>query len=191
MFKKLNIEGLLAQFACHAPPTLDQLVTAAILSKGDEKPLSTFVEQVIINESQQQEDQAPGPSPFVYRFSESQASTLFLPKLAKPHNPCPVLTQGDILRPADPLSVGLELCVFIVDGLAIGELIAHTMGMANPRPRSPFHPARPATSDRQSQQGLGAHYQWERVSQVHFVKHGASDTVLIGTSVSIHLSGEL
>ncbi|MBW0467837.1 hypothetical protein O181_007552 [Austropuccinia psidii MF-1] len=57
MFKKLSVEGLLAQVACHAPPTLDQdtfdqLVMAAILLKGDEKPSSTFVGQVIINASQ-------------------------------------------------------------------------------------------------------------------------------------------
>ncbi|MBW0575227.1 hypothetical protein O181_114942 [Austropuccinia psidii MF-1] len=57
LFKKLGIEaedleGLLAQLACHAPPTLDQLVTAAILLKGKEKPSSTFVGQVILNTSQ-------------------------------------------------------------------------------------------------------------------------------------------
>ncbi|MBW0534103.1 hypothetical protein O181_073818 [Austropuccinia psidii MF-1] len=50
MFKKLGIEanklkGLLAQATCWEPPTLNQLITAAILSKGDEKPSSTFVGQ--------------------------------------------------------------------------------------------------------------------------------------------------
>ncbi|MBW0524225.1 hypothetical protein O181_063940, partial [Austropuccinia psidii MF-1] len=50
MFKKLGIEanelkGLLAQATCWAPPTLDQLITAAILTKGDEKPSSTFMHQ--------------------------------------------------------------------------------------------------------------------------------------------------
>ncbi|MBW0488751.1 hypothetical protein O181_028466 [Austropuccinia psidii MF-1] len=59
LFKKLNIEaykieGLISQEVCHAPPTLNQavfnqLVTAAILSKGNEKPSSTFVGQVILN----------------------------------------------------------------------------------------------------------------------------------------------
>ncbi|MBW0517255.1 hypothetical protein O181_056970 [Austropuccinia psidii MF-1] len=61
MFKKLGIkdnelEGLLAQAACHAPTALnqmafDQLVTAAILAKGEEKLNSTFVGQVILNAS--------------------------------------------------------------------------------------------------------------------------------------------
>ncbi|MBW0477979.1 hypothetical protein O181_017694 [Austropuccinia psidii MF-1] len=44
IFKKLGIdadelEGLLAQAVCHSPASLDQLVTSAILAKGDEKPL--------------------------------------------------------------------------------------------------------------------------------------------------------
>ncbi|MBW0461370.1 hypothetical protein O181_001085 [Austropuccinia psidii MF-1] len=61
LFKKLGIkaeelEGLLAQVVCHAPPTLDQaafdqLIRAAILSKGKEKPSSTFMGQVILNAS--------------------------------------------------------------------------------------------------------------------------------------------
>ncbi|MBW0488811.1 hypothetical protein O181_028526 [Austropuccinia psidii MF-1] len=52
LFKKLGIEaeeleGLLAQAACHALATLDQatfdqLITAAILSKGEEKLSLTF-----------------------------------------------------------------------------------------------------------------------------------------------------
>ncbi|MBW0554738.1 hypothetical protein O181_094453 [Austropuccinia psidii MF-1] len=50
IFKKLGIEankleGLLAQATCHAPLTLDQLITAAILLKGDEKPTLTFLVQ--------------------------------------------------------------------------------------------------------------------------------------------------
>ncbi|MBW0557147.1 hypothetical protein O181_096862 [Austropuccinia psidii MF-1] len=62
IFKKLGVEaneleGLLAQAACHTPPTLDQvafdqLVMAALQAKGKEKPLSTFVGQVILNMSQ-------------------------------------------------------------------------------------------------------------------------------------------
>ncbi|MBW0542201.1 hypothetical protein O181_081916 [Austropuccinia psidii MF-1] len=53
IFKKLGVdgdqlEGLLAQAVCHPPASLDQvafnqLVTSAILAKGDEKPSSTFV----------------------------------------------------------------------------------------------------------------------------------------------------
>ncbi|MBW0563557.1 hypothetical protein O181_103272 [Austropuccinia psidii MF-1] len=80
MFKKLGIEadkleGLLVQAVCHAPPTLDQatfdqLITTAILSKGDKKPTSTFVGQVIINASQRSEEQAWETSPLVYRVSD-------------------------------------------------------------------------------------------------------------------------
>ncbi|MBW0473512.1 hypothetical protein O181_013227 [Austropuccinia psidii MF-1] len=77
MFKKLGIEveklkGLFAQALCHAPPTLDQLITTAILS--------AFVGQVIINASQQGDYQACEPSPFVYCVSEP-------PSLIRPHSP--------------------------------------------------------------------------------------------------------
>ncbi|MBW0519509.1 hypothetical protein O181_059224 [Austropuccinia psidii MF-1] len=75
MFKKLGVktnelEGLLAQAACHAPPNVgqvafDQLVTAAILAKGNEKPSLTFVGQVIMNA-----DSGQRPLPFVYRISD-------------------------------------------------------------------------------------------------------------------------
>ncbi|MBW0485954.1 hypothetical protein O181_025669 [Austropuccinia psidii MF-1] len=61
IFKKLGVDGhelkgLLAQAACHPPASLDwvafdQLVTSAILAKGDEKPSSMFVGQVILNAS--------------------------------------------------------------------------------------------------------------------------------------------
>ncbi|MBW0520872.1 hypothetical protein O181_060587 [Austropuccinia psidii MF-1] len=67
IFKKLGIngdklEGLLAQAACHPPASLDwvafdQLVTSAKLAKGDKKPWSMFIGQVILNAS------TPGPSP--------------------------------------------------------------------------------------------------------------------------------
>ncbi|MBW0518019.1 hypothetical protein O181_057734 [Austropuccinia psidii MF-1] len=71
MFKKLGIEadqleGLLAQAACHAPATLDQLVTTAILAKGEEKPNSTFVGQVILNASMKDNENTRQLSPFVY-----------------------------------------------------------------------------------------------------------------------------
>ncbi|MBW0552069.1 hypothetical protein O181_091784 [Austropuccinia psidii MF-1] len=71
----------------------------------------------------------------------------------------------------------------------------HTRGVVNPNPRSPlptpFCPLRPVTPDQRPQQGLGAHYQQERVSQVQFVKHNASEKVLIDTGASIHLSGAM
>ncbi|MBW0505802.1 hypothetical protein O181_045517 [Austropuccinia psidii MF-1] len=81
LFKKLGIkaeelEGLLAQAACHALPTLDQaafdqLITVAILSKGKEKPSLTFVGQVTLNTSQTRPEAAQLTSPFVYQISLS------------------------------------------------------------------------------------------------------------------------
>ncbi|MBW0529720.1 hypothetical protein O181_069435 [Austropuccinia psidii MF-1] len=106
MFKKLNIEadeleGLIVQVSCHAPPSLnqeasDQLITAAILSKGNEKPSPTFVGQVIINASQRQEDKPCVSSPFVYWVSDTQDPTPFFPKPSTPQSSCPMLTQGDV-----------------------------------------------------------------------------------------------
>ncbi|MBW0552068.1 hypothetical protein O181_091783 [Austropuccinia psidii MF-1] len=68
-FKKLGIEanklkGLLVQASCHAPSTLDQLMTAAILSKGEEKPSSNFVGYLIMNALQRADNQTQEPSPF-------------------------------------------------------------------------------------------------------------------------------
>ncbi|MBW0478108.1 hypothetical protein O181_017823 [Austropuccinia psidii MF-1] len=204
LFKKLNVEvdeleGLLAQVACHAPPTLDQeafdqLVTAAILSKGDEKPSSTFVGQVIINASHRQENPARETSPFVYRFSESHAPTTFPSTPAASHGPRSTFVQGDVRRPPEHLVNRFGASCFHCGRPGHWRAdCPHMTGMANPRPRSPsptpFRPARPATPDKRSHQGSGAHYQRERVSQVHFVEHGASNKVLIDTGASIHLSG--
>ncbi|MBW0473335.1 hypothetical protein O181_013050 [Austropuccinia psidii MF-1] len=86
MFKKLGIEaeeleGLLAQTLCHVPLTLDQaafdqLSNVAILSKGNKRPSSTFVGQVILNASQSRPDMAQLPSPFVYWVSHPPELTL-------------------------------------------------------------------------------------------------------------------
>ncbi|MBW0480772.1 hypothetical protein O181_020487 [Austropuccinia psidii MF-1] len=75
MFKKLvikadELEGLLAQAACHAPATLNQLVTTAILAKGEEKPNSTFVGQVILNASTKADENACQLSFFVYHMAD-------------------------------------------------------------------------------------------------------------------------
>ncbi|MBW0542385.1 hypothetical protein O181_082100 [Austropuccinia psidii MF-1] len=75
MLKKLGIkanelEGLLAQAACHTPATLNQLVTTAILAKGEEKPNSTFVGQVILNASTKADENTRQLSPFVYRMAD-------------------------------------------------------------------------------------------------------------------------
>ncbi|MBW0582746.1 hypothetical protein O181_122461 [Austropuccinia psidii MF-1] len=80
IFQKLGVEadkleGLLAQAVCHAPPNLgqvafNQLQTAAILARGNEKPLLTFVGQVIINTSQKNRESTRRSSPFIYHVSE-------------------------------------------------------------------------------------------------------------------------
>ncbi|MBW0512084.1 hypothetical protein O181_051799 [Austropuccinia psidii MF-1] len=80
MFKKLGVEadeleGLLAQAACHAPTTLEQtafnqLVTTAILAKGEEKPNSKFVGQVILNASMKTNKNTHQLSPFVYCMAD-------------------------------------------------------------------------------------------------------------------------
>ncbi|MBW0523837.1 hypothetical protein O181_063552, partial [Austropuccinia psidii MF-1] len=79
LFKQLSVEedkleGLIAQVACHAPPTLDQvafdqLVMAAILANNDNKPFLNFVGQVILNESLKADDFARNSSPFVYHMA--------------------------------------------------------------------------------------------------------------------------
>ncbi|MBW0474530.1 hypothetical protein O181_014245 [Austropuccinia psidii MF-1] len=103
LFKKLNIEadklkGLLSQAACHAPPTLDQvafnqLVTTAILSKGNEKPSSTFVGEVILNLSERAEDTNWNPLPFFYHLDHlpAPADTSTRPQFPHPGNVCPLL----------------------------------------------------------------------------------------------------
>ncbi|MBW0500492.1 hypothetical protein O181_040207 [Austropuccinia psidii MF-1] len=91
LLKKLGIEakeleGLLAQAACHVPPTLDQLITAVILSKGKEKPSSTFVGQVILNTSQTRPEAAWLMSPFVYRMSNPPESASAYPWPKSPYH---------------------------------------------------------------------------------------------------------
>ncbi|MBW0473202.1 hypothetical protein O181_012917 [Austropuccinia psidii MF-1] len=89
--KANKLKGLLAQETCWAPPTLDQtafnqLITVAILSKGDEKPSSTFVSQVIINASQRVSKQAREPSPFVYHLSNPPEEPMHYSRPRSPYN---------------------------------------------------------------------------------------------------------
>ncbi|MBW0518749.1 hypothetical protein O181_058464 [Austropuccinia psidii MF-1] len=96
LFKKLGtkakeIEGLLAQAAFHPPPTLDQatfdqLITVAILSKGEEKPSLTFVGQVILNASQTRLEAARLTSHFVYRMSDPPESASVYPWPKSPYH---------------------------------------------------------------------------------------------------------
>ncbi|MBW0501191.1 hypothetical protein O181_040906 [Austropuccinia psidii MF-1] len=89
MFKKLGIEadefeGLLAHAACHAPTTLEQLVTTAILAKGEEKPNSTFVGQVILNASTKANENTCQLSPFVYCVADPPANPIHSPGPSHP-----------------------------------------------------------------------------------------------------------
>ncbi|MBW0592996.1 hypothetical protein O181_132711 [Austropuccinia psidii MF-1] len=77
MFKKLGIKanelkGLPAQVACHAPESLNQVIMAAILAKGEDKPISNFVGQVMLNASMKANNQKP--LLFVYRVADPPES---------------------------------------------------------------------------------------------------------------------
>ncbi|MBW0552967.1 hypothetical protein O181_092682 [Austropuccinia psidii MF-1] len=201
MFKKLGIEadelkGLLAQATCWAPPTLDQLITAAILSKGDEKPSLTFVGQVIINASQRGTEQPREPSPFVYHLSDPPDAPTIYSRPRSPYSSQPSVLSGDVRRPASHIVDRFGASCFHYGRTGPWRAdCPFTKGMANPNPRpsspAPFCPTRPATPDRRSQQGPGTHYHRERVSKVQFVERDASNKVLIDTGASIHLSGSM
>ncbi|MBW0473018.1 hypothetical protein O181_012733 [Austropuccinia psidii MF-1] len=132
MFRKLGVdanelEGLLAQAACHAPPNVgqvafDQLVTAAILAKGDKKPSSTFVGQVIMNTSQRNVDSGQCPSPFVYCMSDPLAPAMQLPRPCSPFFPNLLTNQAMCTVLLSMLSTGLEDRASIVDVRDTGKL---------------------------------------------------------------------
>ncbi|MBW0512035.1 hypothetical protein O181_051750 [Austropuccinia psidii MF-1] len=114
MFKKLGIEaadklkGLLTQVMCHTPPTLDQtafnqLITAAILSKGDDKPSLTFVGQVIFNTSQRGDKQAWKLSPFIYCLSDTSEPLASSLRPHSPYNPQPLHLLSEVHQPPNHL----------------------------------------------------------------------------------------
>ncbi|MBW0537101.1 hypothetical protein O181_076816 [Austropuccinia psidii MF-1] len=196
LLKKLGIkadelEGLLAQAACHTPATLnqtafDQLVTTAILAKGEEKPNLTFVGQTILNASTKDNKDNCQLSPFVYRGEDPPATPTYPQRLRSPGPTQPWRQAAEVRRPPDHLVDRFSAACFHCG--RTGHWHADcpaTKGFANPN----LPPPRPKTLEERPPSALGSQYQRERVSQVQFVEHHAADKVLIDSGASIHLSG--
>ncbi|MBW0572912.1 hypothetical protein O181_112627 [Austropuccinia psidii MF-1] len=171
LFKKLGVdadelEGLLAQAACHAPPTLDQLVTCSIMARGSEKQLSTFVGEAILNALPAINGLTQHSSPFIYRVSEPPQLSPFQSRPRSPYSYKPIATTSKVHQPPEHL-------------IDKPPLPAH------------WHTPRPANPERRPPPPASSLYQRELVSQVKFVEHDAADRVLIDTGASIHLSGSL
>ncbi|MBW0504802.1 hypothetical protein O181_044517 [Austropuccinia psidii MF-1] len=176
-----KLEGLLAQAACHTPTTLDQLVTTAILAKGDEKPTSTFVGQIILNTSTKTNKDNLQLSPFVYCVADPPATPTYPQRPRSPGPTQPWRQAMEVRRPPDHLVDKFGAACFHC-GWADCPV---TKGVANPNPRPP----RPKTPEGRPPSALGSRYQCERVSQVQFMENHTADKVLIDSSASIHLSG--
>ncbi|MBW0495713.1 hypothetical protein O181_035428 [Austropuccinia psidii MF-1] len=204
IFKKLGVdadelEGLLTQAACHAPASLDrvafnQLVTSAILAKGEEQPLSTFIGQVILNTSQRDNKHPQHASPFVYHISEPKEHLALSPCPGPPYFERPIALTSDVRCPPEHLADKFGVSCFHCG--CTGHWQAdhpHTKGVANPNlclaSPGPSWAHRPSTQDCWLQPLSSAQYQRERLSQVEFVEHDAVDHLLIDTGASIHLSG--
>ncbi|MBW0537565.1 hypothetical protein O181_077280 [Austropuccinia psidii MF-1] len=202
IFKKLGIdadelEGLLAQAACHAPPSLDhvafdQLVTSAILAKGDEKPSSTFVGQVILNTLRRDDKQTS--LPFIYHMSGTQDHQPLHSRPCLPYFAKPMGSTSNVRCPPEHLMDKSSGSCFHCGGTSHWQAnCLHTKGFANQNPRlvslGPLCSPCPGTPDRRSQNLSSPHYQRERVLQVKFVESDVSDCVLIDTGASINLSG--
>ncbi|MBW0479792.1 hypothetical protein O181_019507 [Austropuccinia psidii MF-1] len=173
-FKNLGIkadelEGLLAQAACHAPSTLDQmefaqLVMEAILAKGNEKLSLTFVGQVILNTLQKNNESTQCSSLFIYCVSYPPEPQNFYSRLCSPHFPKPVVSAGDVRQPPEHLVDKFGGSCFHCGHTGHWRAdFPHTKGVSNPNPRpifpGPSRPMRQGTPDCCSQPFSSSHYQ--------------------------------
>ncbi|MBW0528986.1 hypothetical protein O181_068701 [Austropuccinia psidii MF-1] len=143
LLKKLGVdvnklEGLLAQAACHAPATLNQLVTTAILAKGEEKPNSTFVGQIIFNASTKDDKDNCQLSPFVYCIADPPATPTHPQRPRSPGPTQPWRQEAEVRRPPDHLIDRFGAACFHCG--RTGHWHADcpaTKGLANPNPHLP------------------------------------------------------
>ncbi|MBW0481589.1 hypothetical protein O181_021304 [Austropuccinia psidii MF-1] len=163
-----------------------QLVTTAILAKGDKKPTSTFVGQIILNASTKSDEDNRQVSPFVYRVADPPATPAYQ---QRPHSPGPTQPWRqvtEVRRPPNHLVDKFGAACFHCGRASHWHADCPiTKGVANPNPC----PSKPKTPEERPPSASGSRYQREQVSQVQFMEHHAADKVLIDSGASIHLSG--
>ncbi|MBW0473636.1 hypothetical protein O181_013351 [Austropuccinia psidii MF-1] len=172
IFKKLGIkadelEGLLAQAACHALSTLDrmeftQLVMEEILAKGNKKLLLTFVGQVILNTFQKNNESTQCSSLFIYCVSDLPEPENFYSRPCSPHFPKPVVSVGDVRQPPEHLVYKFGGSCFHCRHTGHWQAYCpHTKGVANPNPQptlpGPSRPMSQGTPDCCSQPFSSSH----------------------------------
>ncbi|MBW0464641.1 hypothetical protein O181_004356 [Austropuccinia psidii MF-1] len=149
IFKKLGVdgdelEGLLAQAACHPLASLDrvsfnQLVTSAILAKGDEKPSSTFVGQVILNASRRDDKHPQHTLPFVYRVSDPQERQAPPPHPHSPYLAKPFELTSDVCRPPEHLVDCFGGALVTGEPTVLTPRVLPTRIRVRPHPATPDH----------------------------------------------------
>ncbi|MBW0579502.1 hypothetical protein O181_119217 [Austropuccinia psidii MF-1] len=181
MFKKLGVKAdklkdLLAQAACHFPPTLfqiafDQLITSTIIARGNKKPSLTFVGQVILSVSLENSGHIQHSSPFLYCVSDPPGSWPFQILPCSPYSSKPVVPTCEVRRPPEHLVNRFGGLCFHCERTGHWQAdCPQTKGVANPNPRSslpwPWCASRPVTPECHTKPPASSHYQWEHVSQV-------------------------